>query len=389
MVLRAAEDGEALLAARIAIVLTEQGLGGRSVDLRERLHRFAGERGPRADAARALADRIARAAGGARGPADEERAGAVLALAYPDRVARARGALFTMVNGRAAAVDEASPLARAPFLVIADVAGAAGRAQALLAAPIGLAEVEAMFGAEIETSTAAKIDPETGALRGRRTRRIGRMVISEAPVERLAGDELRAALLEAVREDGLTLLNWDDAAAQARARVALLRELDGAAWPDWSDNALLASLDNWLTPALANASRLRDVNVAQALLDTLPYALRRTLDAEAPARFETPAGSSLSIDYAAEGGPALDVRLQEMFGLDKHPSVAGGRAPLTLRLLSPAHRPVQTTKDLPGFWRGSYAAVRSDMRGRYPKHPWPDDPINAAPTRRAKPRGSQ
>ncbi|MGD9815716.1 MAG: ATP-dependent helicase HrpB [Hyphomonadaceae bacterium] len=389
MVLRAAANGEALLAARIAVVLTEQGLGGRSVDLRERLHRFAGERGQRSDAARSLADRIARAAGGAREAPDEERAGAVLALAYPDRLARARGALFTMVNGRAAAVDEASPLAREPFLVIADVAGAAGRAQVLLAAPIGLAEIEAMFGAVIETATAAKIDPETGALRGRRTRRIGRMVISEAPVERLAGDELRAALLEAVREDGLTLLNWDDAAAQARARVALLRGLDGGAWPDWSDDALLASLDNWLAPALASASRLKDVNVAQALLNTLPYALRRALDAEAPARFETPAGSSLSIDYAAEGGPALDVRLQEMFGLDKHPSVASGRAPLTLRLLSPAHRPVQTTKDLPGFWRGSYAAVRSDMRGRYPKHPWPDDPINAAPTRRAKPRGSQ
>lgn len=389
MALRAAANGEALLAARIAVVLTEQGLGGRSVDLRERLHRFAGERGQRAEAARGLADRIARAAGGARGPIDDERAGAVLALAYPDRVARARGALFTMVNGRAAAVDEASPLARAPFLVIADVAGAAGRAKTLLAAPIGLAEIEALFGAEIETATVAKIAPETGALRGRRTRRLGRMVISEAPVERIAGDELHAALLEAVREDGLSLLDWDEAAMQARARVALLRGLDGDVWPDWSDEALSASLDDWLAPALSSVSRLKDVNVAQALLNDLPYALRRTLDAEAPSRFETPAGSSLPIDYTAEGGPALDVRLQEMFGQDKQPAVANGRVPLTLRLLSPAHRPVQTTKDLPGFWRGSYAAVRSDMRGRYPKHPWPDDPISAAPTRRAKPKGSQ
>jgi ATP-dependent helicase HrpB len=133
---------------------------------------------------------------------------------------------------------------------------------------------------------------------------------------------------------------------------------------------------------------LKDVDVARALLNALPYALRRKLDTDAPTHFETPAGSSLRIDYEAEGGPALDVRLQELFGMDKHPSVGGGRVPLTLRLLSPAHRPVQTTKDLPGFWRGSYAAVRSDMRGRYPKHPWPEDPLSAPPTRRAKPKGA-
>jgi ATP-dependent helicase HrpB len=171
-----------------------------------------------------------------------------------------------------------------------------------------------------------------------------------------------------------------------RARVEFLRALDGDPWPDWSDEALLVSLEDWLQ--LDGVTRLRDVDVAQALLNALPYELRRKLDSDAPARFETPAGSSLAIDYAAEGGPALEVRLQEMFGLDVHPSVGRGRAPLTLRLLSPAQRPVQTTKDLPGFWRGSYAAVRAEMRGRYPKHPWPDDPLSAPPTRRAKPRGS-
>jgi len=386
MVLQAGE--ERLLAARIAVVLTEQGLGGRSADLRERLHRFNSERGQRADAARSLAERIARTAGGGRGALDEDRAGALLALAYPDRVAKARGGAFTMVNGRAANVDAASPLAREPFLVIADISGAAGRAQVLLAAPIALADIEAMFTGRIEQGASATIDAATGAIRARSVRRLGRLVLSDAPLERLSGDELRVALLGAVSEQGLSLLDWDDAARQARARVVFMRGLQGGPWPDWSDEALLASRDVWLAPALASAGRLKAIDVAQALLGSLPYELRRKLDAEAPPRFETPAGSSLAIDYEADGGPALDVRLQELFGQDKHPAIGGGRVPLSLRLLSPAHRPVQTTKDLPGFWRGSYAAVRSEMRGRYPRHPWPEDPLTAPPTRRAKPRGS-
>jgi ATP-dependent helicase HrpB len=173
-----------------------------------------------------------------------------------------------------------------------------------------------------------------------------------------------------------------------RARVALLGQINDGPWPDWRDDALAASLDAWLAPALRGKTRLKDIDVAKALLASLPYELRLTLEAEAPARFTTPTGSSLLIDYGADGGPAVEVRLQELFGEDAHPTVANGRVPLTLRLLSPAHRPVQTTKDLSGFWRGSYAAVRAEMRGRYPKHPWPDDPLSAAPTRRAKPRGS-
>lgn len=383
-----AAGDEAPLAARIAVLLTEQGLGGRSADVRERLHRFAGERGQRAEASRSLADRLARRVCPQGARIDEERAGAVLALAYPDRVAKARGGAYTMVNGRAASVDAASPLAREPYLVIADISGTAGRAQILLAAPISLSEVEDLFGAQIETAVSASVDAATGAVRGRQVRRLGRMVISEAPLERMSGAELERALLEAVCEQGLEILDWDDAARQARARVALMRELEGGEWPEWSDDALLESLDDWLAPALLGVATLRAVKVEQALLSSLPYALRRRLDAEAPPRFDTPAGSSLMIDYESEGGPALDVRLQEMFGQDKHPAIAGGRVSLSLRLLSPAHRPVQTTKDLPGFWRGSYAAVRSEMRGRYPKHPWPEDPLTAPPTRRAKPRGS-
>lgn len=398
MVITAAREGEALLAARIAMVLTEQGLGGRSADLRERLHRFASERGQRAERARALAERIARAAldrapSGAhadlkvRGP-DEENAGRILAIAYPDRVAKARLGGFSLVNGRAAMIDEASPLARAPYAVIADMAGAAGRAQVLLGAPMDYEDIEAMFGGEIDTRASATLDPATGALRARKVRRLGRLVLSEAPMERLSGAELSQALLDVVAEQGLGCLDWTDAARQTLARVRFMRSLEGGAWPDWSDEALLASVQDWLSPALDGVSNLKAVDVSRALLNALSYEQRRRLDAEAPARFETPASSSLAIDYESEGGPALDVRLQEMFGQDRHPSIAGGRIPLTLRLLSPAHRPVQTTKDLPGFWRGSYAAVRSEMRGRYPKHPWPEDPLSAPPTRRAKPRGS-
>ncbi len=382
---------QAPLAARLAVLLTEQGLGGREPDLSVRLHNFEREGGQRAEAARKLAARIARFAWTANVPAGGTPAvqeGALLALAYPDRVAKRRGESFTMVNGRAASIDPASPLAREPYLVIADIAGQAGRAQILLAAPISLEAIEAMFAAEIEQHASASIDAATGALRGRRLRKLGRMVLSEAPLERLSGVDLREALLGAVAEEGLALLDWDAVARQTRARVAFMRGLEGEAWPDCGDAALIAACEQWLGPALEGAANLRAVNVAQALVNNLPYELRRRLDEQAPARFETPAGSSLLIDYEAEGGPALEVRLQEMFGENNHPCIAGGRAPLSLRLLSPAQRPVQTTKDLPGFWKGSYASVRSDMRGRYPKHPWPEDPLAAPPTRRAKPRGS-
>ena len=284
--------------------------------------------------------------------------------------------------------EVASALAREAFLVIADLAGAAGKANVQAAAPIDEAEILTLFGDSIQERVLLKIDPESGAMRARRLRAIGRMVLSETPTERPSGEALAGALLEVVREDGLALLHWTDEARQLRARVAFMRSLDGELWPDWSDAGLLSSLDQWLLPGLIGLNGLREANLVQALAAALPFELRRRLDVEAPLRFETPAGSSLAIEYDAEGGPALNVRLQELFGQDKHPHVASGRVALTLRLLSPAQRPVQTTKDLPGFWRGSYAAVRADMRGRYPKHPWPEDPLSASPTRRAKPRGS-
>ncbi len=381
------------LAALLAMVLSEQGLGGRDIDVGHRVDALMRDRSERARAARALAGRLTRSAGGGKGDVDTARAGLVLAVGFPERVAKARGVTqtpgarmvsFLLANGRAAGVADDEALARSPFVVVADATGAAQNARILSAAPIGETDVERLFADRIETRAAVTVDAG-GALRGRRVRKLGRIVLSEAPLEKLNAEEMSDALREKLRDEGLSVLDWSEAAIQARARMAVMRALEGEAWPDWSDEALLEKLD-WL--ALDGVRRLPDVDVAAALMHTLPYDLRQRFDKEAPARFETPAGSSLLIDYTAEGGPALDVRLQEMFGQDVHPSVARGRVPLTLRLLSPAHRPVQTTKDLPGFWRGSYAAVRTEMRGRYPKHPWPEDPLTAPPTRRAKPRGS-
>ena len=190
---------------------------------------------------------------------------------------------------------------------------------------------------------------------------------------------------------GVERLPWTTSLRQWRDRVMFLRRTQGEEWPDLSDDALAASAADWLAPALAGKTALSEFTggeFTQALQALLPWALRRRLEAEAPSHFSAPSGSAVPIDYAAPEGPRLAIRLQELFGLDRHPAVAAGRVPLVLELLSPAHRPVQVTRDLPGFWRGSYGAVRAQMRGRYPRHPWPDDPLAALPTRRAKPRSS-
>ncbi len=393
MVARAKESGEAQAAAMLAMVVSEQGLGGMDPDLRHRLAQFMQDRSPRATAARRMAEGIARRLGAGDAPVDPARAGPLLLNAYPERVAKARGARgeFVMANGRAGAVAETDALAREAFLAVAEVAGRADRATILSAAPVTRADVEAAFAHRIERQDAVTFDPAVRGVRARRVTRLGRLVLGDAPLERPDADHVLAALLEGVGIHGLDVLAWPDDAVQLRARVALMRTLDGAEWPDLSDAALLAAVQDWLAPALNGVMRLDVLDagaLVQALSALLPFDLRRRLDAEAPQRFRTPAGADHRIDYAVANGPALDVRLQELFGMATHPAVVGGRAPLLLRLLSPAGRPVQTTRDLPGFWRGSYAAVKSEMKGRYPKHPWPDDPLAAPPTRRAKPRGS-
>ncbi|MDE2380431.1 ATP-dependent helicase HrpB, partial [Bradyrhizobium sp.] len=385
--------GEA--AAEIAAILTERGLGGDSADLDARRDQFRRDRSPRASSARDLARRWASqvAAGEKAAPgSDDLSTGVMLALAFPDRVARNRGnGSFLLANGRGAAVEQTSALARAPYIAVAEMTGTAASGRILLAAPITEAEIERHFPEHIETSEEISFDRGAMALRARRKRSLHAITLSEAPLALAPSEATARVLADGLIAAGLDRLPWSKQARQWRDRVMFLRKAEGEGWPDLSDEALIARREDWLVPALYDKSALKDVSVgdlSDALMALLPWDLRARLDREAPTHFEAPTGTMLAIDYEAEQGPTIAVRLQELFGLNSHPAIAAGRVPLVLELLSPAQRPVQVTRDLPGFWRGSYSAVRSDLRGRYPRHPWPDDPANALPTRRAKPRGT-
>jgi ATP-dependent helicase HrpB len=396
MVIDAARVGQGTLAAELAALIGERGLGGNDIDMRERLSTLRRDRSPRARDARAMAQRwveVVNSSSPARGRGDLSL-GALIALAFPERIAKNRGtggAAFLLANGRGAGLDPASPLAREPFLAVAELAGSAAQGRILSAAPITLSEIEAHFSDRIVTREDVAVDAASLTLRGRNSRRLGAIVLGERPAP-VSPDENNARLLaESVANLGIDRLPWTSALKQWRDRVMFLRHSEGGEWPDLSDTALAGSAGQWLVPALTGRIALAGLaadEFAAALGELLPWPLRRRLDAEAPIYFEAPTGTRVPIDYASEGGPKIAIRVQELFGLDRHPAIAGGKVPLAIELLSPAHRPVQTTRDLPGFWRGSYAAVRAEMRGRYPKHPWPDDPLAAAPTRRAKPRKS-
>jgi ATP-dependent helicase HrpB len=323
--------------------------------------------------------------------------GAILALAYPDRVAKNRGAggAFLLANGRGATVDPASALAREPFLVVAELTGTAARSRILLAAPIPLDEIRMRFADQIERREEITFDPASESLRRRRSERLGAITLSDRPlrvdIDDAAVDEAARLLAEGIATLGIGRLPWTRLLQQWRHRVMFLRRAEGDEWPDLSDAALAATARDWLAPILMFKTALSEISADElqnAIEVLLPWELQRRLRGEAPTHFAAPSGSLVPIDYEAEEGPKLSIRVQELFGLDRHPTIAGGRVPLVLELLSPARRPVQVTRDLPGFWRGSYAAVRTEMRGRYPRHPWPDDPLSAPATRRAKPRGS-
>jgi len=429
MVVDAARTGDAERASEVAVVLTERGLGDDSVDLGARLEAFARDRSERAEdarrLARGLAARAAEAAfpsplageGGRRSRPDEGSefawedaprgrpltpnpspargeggVGALLASAYPDRIAMARGRRgeYLMANGRAAALEAHDPLAGEAFLAIGEIAGRAASARILLVAPLSLAEIERIADASIETADELAFDPASASLRLRRRRRLGALILAEQPLA-VPTDEIAAlALARSVLALGVARLPWTARLKQWRDRVTFLRRAEGEPWPDLSDEALAAD-PGWLTPYVAGKIRLDELgadDLASALGALLPWDLQRRLDEEAPTHFRAPTGTAAPIDYEAEGGPTIALRVQELFGLREHPSLAQGRIPLTLELLSPAHRPIQVTRDLPGFWRGSWAAVRADLRGRYPRHFWPEDPAAAAPTARAKPRGT-
>ncbi len=391
MVVDAAAEGAALPAAEIAVLIGERGLGGDDVDLTVRLEAFRRDRSPRGRDARAMAQRWAEIATPTPQLEGETSIGALLALAFPERIGKSRGGAagaFLLANGRGAQIDATSSLAREPFLAVAELAGSAAAGRILLAAPITLAGIEARFADRITAREEIAFEPATASLRMRRLRRLGAIALSEQPLPVVANDAAARTLAEGVARLGIDRLPWTNALRQWRDRVMFLRRAEGGEWPDLSDAALAADID-WLAASFAEKTTLADFSAdefAAALAARLPFPLQRRLATEAPTHFAAPTGSQVPIDYEAEGGPKIAIRVQELFGLDRHPAIAGGKIPLLVELLSPAQRPVQMTRDLPGFWRGSYAAVRAEMRGRYPKHPWPENPMTATATRRAKPR---
>ncbi|MGI8809102.1 MAG: ATP-dependent helicase HrpB [Acidimicrobiales bacterium] len=396
MVLGAIGDGVGWEACLVAALLEDRDvLRGRPDDLptdvAERVLLIAGQRGghPLADAgavrsASWRAGELARRAGVARGAVDPTRLGLVLALAYPDRLAQARGgARFRLRNGSGAWLPAGDPLAGEAFLAIADIDAGRGDGRIRMAAGLDAADVEAAAGVA-EESVTLSWDPARDDLRARVERRLGSLVLGATDAPAPPGPVTARALLGRVRSTRLAALRWTDKARALQHRAAFARNVLGEPWPDLSDAALLATLDDWLTPVLALATSRADleaVDVTAALRGRLGHHLARELDRVAPPSLAIAGGRSVAVDYSGDQ-PVMAVRVQDLFGTATHPTVAGGRVPVVLHLLSPAGRPVQVTADLPGFWAGTWSAVRKEMAGRYPKHSWPTDPLMARPRRR-------
>ena len=323
---------------------------------------------------------------------DDDVIPVLLALAYPDRIALQRGARghFLLRSGAGAMMDAHHALAGQEMIVAAELGGHGRNATIHLAAPISRADVELHFATQIETLTTLDYDAAAASVRAKEVRRLGAIILTERPAREITSDALTAALLDAVRRHGLDILPWTAHTRALRQRLAFLHHYDAASYPDVSDHALIDTLEEWLQPRLSGhvkGDALRRVDVAEALLGRMDWNARSAIDRLAPTHMEVPSGSRIAIDYADPAAPVLAVRLQEMFGAADTPRIAGGRVPLTLHLLSPARRPVQVTRDLASFWRAAYFDVRKDLRGRYPKHYWPDDPLEAEATRRTRPRG--
>lgn len=406
MLLKARSLGLGSLACEVAALLEERDIlrgGARDADLRGRLDLLAAARrrdarAPEVDATAvkrvlAAASQLERRLDVRPGQGDPARTGLLVAFAYPDRVAQRRpggGARYLMANGRGAVFAEPEPLSAEPLLAVAEAAGDAAAARVFSAARLDPADLETHLAAGIRVVDRIEWDDRAEAVAARRERRFGALVLEDRALDTVPEERITTALLDGLRRRGLEALPWTAAAADLRDRVAFLGAVEGeeAGWPDLSEPALTATLEDWLAPRLAGMSRLehlRRLDLAAILRERLPWDKRRTLDRLAPTHLTSPAGTRLPIRYAPDGA-VVEVRLQEMLGQTETPRVAGGRVPVTLRLLSPAGRPLQVTRDLAGFWNGSYPAVRAEMRGRYPKHPWPEDPLAAPPTRGTKRR---
>ncbi len=317
--------------------------------------------------------------------------GELVALAYPDRIARQRatqGSRFLLRSGIGAALGAHDALTSAPWLAIAELDGAPPEYRVARAVPVDEAVIRTLFADDIREEHAVSWDEDAERLRATRRTKLGALVLDEAPLREIPAHERRAVLLDVVRRRGLHVLPWPRAAERLRERLAFLHAHE-AGWPDVSDTALLDDADAWLGPLLDDVRRFEDLAgdaLHDALLSRLDWTRRAALDRLAPTHVEVPSGSRIAIDYGDAAAPKLAVKLQEVFGWTVTPTVCDGRVPLTLHLLSPAQRPVQVTRDLAGFWRDGYFAVRKELRGRYPKHPWPDDPLSAPATRRTKGR---
>ena len=387
MLLDARDRGFGGAAADVAVLLTERGLGGNDPDLELRWRRWRSDKSPRAEAARRLAANWRRRLEVGERAVDEHDLGRALALAFPDRVARRRdasGDSWQSAGGRGFRLDSASSLAGSQWLAVGEVAGHASGARILSAAAITEQDVLDLFADRIEMRHDGDFDPATGSVTPTRSRRLGAIRVVSGPDPAPDQAVIEQALLDGAREHGLALLPWHECSRQLRDRAAFASLVDPSI-PALDDETLLARAEDWLAPLLTGKRRFGDVPppvLAGALESLLGYRALRQLDRLAPAEFISPAGSHHPIDYAAPAGPTVEVRAQALFGLSHHPTVAG--QPLVLAITSPAGRPIQTTRDLPAFWGGSWRDVAKDMRGRYPKHAWPDDPASATPTLRTK-----
>jgi len=405
--------GLAKLAARIAAIVDERDLLRRAdnADLSVRLALFDDPRGADVDRgalqrAKRLVEQWSRllarlpATDPVSDPQHDDWHGVLLALAYPDRIAQRRGAAgadYRLANGRSAGFAEVDRLQQSEWLAVAALGGQGGQRQAriFMAAELNVARLLAVEPVLLSERDTLEWDSRSETLLAERQQRIGELIWQRKALPQVAPEQRQRALCDVVRRQGINLLPWTPEQRQWQARVQLLRELDLAQgndsrWPDLSDEALLATLEDWLAPYLDKVNRLAhfaNLELGNILAGLLPWPLPKELDEQAPNHWTVPTGSRIRIDYS-ETPPVLAVRLQEMFGSADTPRIAGGRQVLKLHLLSPAQRPVQVTQDLAGFWKGSYAEVKKDMKGRYPKHHWPDDPLQAEPTRRAKPRGT-
>ena len=403
MLLAGRDRGVGATASVVAALLDERDIIARGAAMRDaefsaRVALVAGSSDGLADVDRDVLRRVReqsrRLRSALRVPPDEPvvdaEAGRLLALAYPDRVAQRRpgaGDRFLLRNGVGAVLAQPGALSGAAFLAIADLDGRAPHSRIFLGAALDRADVEELFGADVEVEDVMHWDAEAGAIIAVRRTRLGAIVLRESSLHEVDVERRARLVLDALRRHDGVALPWSEAALRVKQRVAFLHAID-ASWPELGEEALLGDEDI-LLPYLDGVRRRADVErlpLVDILLARLTWEQRRLLDELAPTHLVVPTGSRIPVDYSDPAAPSIAVRLQEMFGLADTPRVGGGRVPVTLHLLSPAHRPVQVTRDLAGFWQSSYFAVRKDLRGRYPKHEWPEDPLNATPTRRAKPR---